>query len=49
LTDLLSVEIVSGSDFEGQQLYLNYQVKIPSQGWELRTGDINDGIVFIIY
>eukprot|EP01034_Spumella_vulgaris_P025544 gene25544-32014_t len=35
-------EIVSGSGFEGDRLYVNYKVKVP-RGWELRVGNLSDG------
>jgi Ciliary basal body-associated, B9 protein len=36
-------EIVSGENFMGKKIYLNYQVQVP-QGWDLRTGNLNDGV-----
>ena len=36
-------EIVSGENFTGKKIFLNYQVQVP-QGWDLRTGNINDGV-----
>ena len=36
-------EIVSGENFHGNKLFVNYQVQVP-QGWDLRTGNMNDGI-----
>jgi len=36
-------ELVSGTGFEGERLYVNYQVTMP-QGWSLRTGDLSDGL-----
>ena len=36
-------EIVSGENFHGNKLFVNYQVQVP-QGWDLRTGNVNDGI-----
>lgn len=38
-------EIVGGIGFDGEQLFINYQVKLPNKGWELRSGDLNDGDV----
>ena len=36
-------EIVSGENFTGKKIFLNYQVQVP-QGWDLRTGNLNDGV-----
>jgi Ciliary basal body-associated, B9 protein len=36
-------EIVSGQDFNGRKVSVNYQVRT-SQGWDLRTGNLSDGI-----
>lgn len=36
-------EIVSGENFTGKKIYLNYQVQVPL-GWDLRTGNVNDGV-----
>jgi Ciliary basal body-associated, B9 protein len=36
-------EIVSGENFTGKKIFLNYQVQVP-QGWDLRTGSLNDGV-----
>jgi len=36
-------EIVSGSGFEGDRLFVDYEVVVP-QGWNLRTGNLVDGI-----
>ena len=36
-------EIVSGENFHGNKLFVNYQVQVP-QGWDLRTGNLNDGM-----
>ena len=36
-------EIVSGQDFNGKKVSVNYQVRT-SQGWDLRTGNLSDGI-----
>ena len=36
-------EIVSGQDFHGSKLFVNYQVQVPS-GWDLRTGNLSDGM-----
>jgi len=30
-------EVVSGSGFEGDSLYVNYQVRLPPRGWTLRS------------
>ena len=35
-------EIVSGKGFNGEKLFLTYEITTPS-GWELRLGHINDG------
>jgi Ciliary basal body-associated, B9 protein len=36
-------EIVSGQDFDGRKVSVNYQVRT-YQGWDLRTGNLSDGI-----
>lgn len=36
-------EIVSGQDFNGNKISVNYQVRT-SQGWDVRTGNLSDGI-----
>jgi len=36
-------EIVSGSGFEGDRLFVDYEVVVP-QGWNLRTGNLVDGV-----
>jgi len=36
-------EIISAKDFYGRQLFVNYQVQMP-QGWDLRTGNLTDGM-----
>ena len=36
-------EIVSGKNFNGDRLFVNYEVLVP-QGWNLRTGNLVDGI-----
>ena len=35
-------EIVSGQDFRGNKIFVNYQVTSP-KGWDLRTGNLSDG------
>lgn len=36
-------EIVSASGFESSKLFIHYQVVVP-QGWNLRTGNVVDGV-----
>ena len=36
-------EIVSGQNFNGRKVSVNYQVRT-SQGWDLRTGNLSDGV-----
>ena len=36
-------EIVSASGFEGNNIYVCYQVHVP-EGWKVRTGNLTDGI-----
>ena len=36
-------EIITGENFIGKKIFLNYQVQVP-QGWDLRTGNMNDGV-----
>ena len=40
------VEIVSSTDFDrvNDRMYINYQLYLPSVGWDLRLGDTSDGV-----
>jgi len=39
----ISAEIVSATGFEGDKIYICYQVQVPD-GWKVRTGNLVDGI-----
>lgn len=36
-------EIISGSGFDGEELFVSYHISVPPE-WSLRTGDLTDGL-----
>lgn len=37
-------DIVSGSGFDGDHIFVNYQIILPQDNWELRVGNLSDGV-----